>query len=90
MKYRAMDKLKCPICYAEVEERNFKETYVSPYNFLRFLKSSFEKVLNFSGFKYVEVYKLDCLFVEPFPYLEKKLFGNKEMDLVYIFRLKYE
>jgi 2-polyprenyl-3-methyl-5-hydroxy-6-metoxy-1,4-benzoquinol methylase len=27
-----MDKLKCPICYTEVEERNFKETYVSPYN----------------------------------------------------------
>jgi|GEM_PF-5159430 2-polyprenyl-3-methyl-5-hydroxy-6-metoxy-1,4-benzoquinol methylase len=27
-----MDKLKCPICYIEVEERNFKETYVSPYN----------------------------------------------------------
>jgi 2-polyprenyl-3-methyl-5-hydroxy-6-metoxy-1,4-benzoquinol methylase len=27
-----MDKIKCPICYTEVEERNFKETYVSPYN----------------------------------------------------------
>jgi len=27
-----MDKLKCPICYTEVEERNFKETYVSPYS----------------------------------------------------------
>jgi len=27
-----MDKVKCPICYTEVEERNFKETYVSPYN----------------------------------------------------------
>ncbi len=27
-----MDKVKCPICYAEVEERNFKENYVSPYN----------------------------------------------------------
>jgi hypothetical protein len=83
-----MDKLKCPICYAEVEERNFKETCVSPYNFLRFLKSSFEKALNFSGSKYVEVYKLDCLFIEPFPYLEKKLFGYKEMNLVYIFQAK--
>ncbi len=27
-----MDKVKCPICYTEVEEQNFKETYVSPYN----------------------------------------------------------
>jgi SAM-dependent methyltransferase len=27
-----MDKVKCPICYTEVEERKFKETYVSPYN----------------------------------------------------------
>ncbi|MFZ8861961.1 MAG: class I SAM-dependent methyltransferase [Thermocrinis sp.] len=27
-----MDKVKCPICYTEVEERDFKETYVSPYN----------------------------------------------------------
>ena len=27
-----MDKIKCPICYTEVEESNFKETYVSPYN----------------------------------------------------------
>ncbi len=61
-----------------------------PHHFLRFSKFPLEKVLNFSGFKYVEVYKLDCLFIEPFPYLEKKLFGNKEMDLVYIFRLKYE
>ena len=27
-----MDKVKCPICYIQVEERNFKETYVFPYN----------------------------------------------------------
>ncbi len=27
-----MDKVKCPICYTEVEKGNFKETYVSPYN----------------------------------------------------------
>jgi 2-polyprenyl-3-methyl-5-hydroxy-6-metoxy-1,4-benzoquinol methylase len=27
-----MDKVKCPMCYTEVEERSFKETYVSPYN----------------------------------------------------------
>ena len=133
-----MDKLKCPICYTEVEERNFKEAYVSPYNnqqhrcyeclncevlehqnkpreflemvkglleeggyisgsspnrerlfveidwkcnhgdypphhFLRFSKSS---LVNFSGFKYVEVYRLDFPFAKLFPYLEKKLFGN--------------
>jgi len=136
-----MYKLKCPICYTEVEERNFKETHVSPYNnqehkcyeclncevlehqnkpmeflemvkgflkeggyiagsvpnrerlfveifwkhfhgdhppnhFLRFSKSSLEKALNFSGFKDVEVYKLDFPFIQLFPYLEKKLFGN--------------
>jgi 2-polyprenyl-3-methyl-5-hydroxy-6-metoxy-1,4-benzoquinol methylase len=27
-----MEKVKCPVCYTEVEERNFKETYVSLYN----------------------------------------------------------
>jgi hypothetical protein len=27
-----VNRVKCPICYTEVEERNFKETYVSPYN----------------------------------------------------------
>ncbi len=27
-----MDKIKCPLCCTEVEERSFKETYVSPYN----------------------------------------------------------
>jgi len=27
-----MAKVKCPICYTEVEERNFKETYISSYN----------------------------------------------------------
>jgi len=47
-----------------------------PHHFLRFSKSSLEKALNFSGFKDVEVYKLDFPFMELFPYLEKKLFGN--------------
>jgi hypothetical protein len=47
-----------------------------PHHFLRFSKSSLEKALNFSGFKDVEVYKLDFPFIELFPYLEKKLFGN--------------
>jgi 7-cyano-7-deazaguanine synthase in queuosine biosynthesis len=27
-----MEKIKGPICHTEVGERNFKETYVSPYN----------------------------------------------------------
>jgi len=138
-----MDKLKRSICYTEVEERNFKETYVFPHknqeykcyeclncevleyqdklreflemvkgllreggyiagsvpnresmflkelyqeiypwidnpshHFLRFSKSSLEKALNFSGFKDIEVYKLDSSFIKLFPYLEKKLFGN--------------
>jgi len=47
-----------------------------PHHFLRFSKSSLEKALSFSGFKDVEVYKLDFPFIELFPYLEKKLFGN--------------
>ncbi len=47
-----------------------------PHHFLRFSKSSLEKALNFSGFKDIEVYKLDFPFIELFPYLEKKLFGN--------------
>jgi SAM-dependent methyltransferase len=47
-----------------------------PHHFLRFSKFSLEKALNFSGFKDVEVYKLDFPFIELFPYLEKKLFGN--------------
>jgi SAM-dependent methyltransferase len=47
-----------------------------PHHFLGFSKSSLEKALNFSGFKDVEVYKLDFPFIELFPYLEKKLFGN--------------
>jgi SAM-dependent methyltransferase len=47
-----------------------------PHHFLRFSKSSLKKALNFSGFKDVEVYKLDFPFIELFPYLEKKLFGN--------------
>jgi SAM-dependent methyltransferase len=136
-----VEKIKGLICHREVGERNFKETYVSPYNsqehkyyeclncevlehqdkpreflemvkgllkeggyiagsvpnrerlfvemywkyfhgdypphhFLRFSKSSLEKALNFSGFKDVEVYKLDFPFIELFPYLEKKLLGN--------------
>jgi len=47
-----------------------------PHHFLRFSKSSLEKALNFSGFKDIEVYKLDFPFIELFPYLEKKLFGS--------------
>ena len=46
--------------------------------FLRFSKSSLEKALNFAGFKDIEVYKLDFLFLELFPHLEKKLFGNSD------------
>jgi len=47
-----------------------------PHHFLRFSKSSLEKALNLAGFKDIEVYKLDFPFIELFPYLEKKLFGN--------------
>jgi SAM-dependent methyltransferase len=47
-----------------------------PHHFLRFSKSSLEKALNSAGFKNDEVYKLDFSFIELFPYIEKKLFGN--------------
>jgi hypothetical protein len=47
-----------------------------PHHFLRFSESSLEKALNLSGFKDVEVYKLDFTFIELFPLLEKKFFGN--------------
>jgi SAM-dependent methyltransferase len=47
-----------------------------PHHFLRFSKSSLEKVLHFSGFKDVEVYKLDFPFIAIFPYIEKKIFGD--------------
>jgi SAM-dependent methyltransferase len=47
-----------------------------PHHLLRFSKSSLGKALNFAGFKDIEVYKLDFPFIELFPYLEKKLFGN--------------
>jgi SAM-dependent methyltransferase len=47
-----------------------------PNHFLRFSKHSLEKSLNSVGFKDIKVYKLDFPFIELFPYLEKKLFGN--------------
>jgi len=47
-----------------------------PHHFLRFSKESLEKVLKLSGFSEVSVKKLDFLFKELFPYLEKKFFGN--------------
>ncbi len=55
-----------------------RDNYIDypPHHFLRFSKSSLEKALNFSGFKDIEVYKLDFPFIELFPFLEKKLFGN--------------
>jgi SAM-dependent methyltransferase len=55
-----------------------RDNYIDypPHHFLRFSKSSLEKTLNSYGFKHIEVYKLDFPFIELFPYLEKKLFGN--------------
>jgi hypothetical protein len=50
--------------------------WVAGFTLKRFSKSSLEKALNFSGFKDIEVYKLDSSFIKLFPYLEKKLFGN--------------
>jgi SAM-dependent methyltransferase len=47
-----------------------------PHHFFRFSKSSLEKALNFFGFKDIEVYKSDLLFMDLCFFLEKKLFGN--------------
>jgi 2-polyprenyl-3-methyl-5-hydroxy-6-metoxy-1,4-benzoquinol methylase len=61
--------------FAEIDWKYYHGDY-PPHHFLRFSKSSLEKALNFAGFKDIEVYKLDLLLVELFPYLEKKLFGD--------------
>ncbi|MFZ8832369.1 MAG: class I SAM-dependent methyltransferase [Thermodesulfobacteriaceae bacterium] len=61
--------------FAGMDWKYFHGDY-PPHHFLRFSKSSLEKALNFYGFRDVEVYKLDFPFIELFPYLEKKLFGN--------------
>jgi SAM-dependent methyltransferase len=47
-----------------------------PHHFLRFSESSLEKALNLSGFKDIEVYKLDFPFMVLGSCLEQKLFGN--------------
>jgi SAM-dependent methyltransferases len=61
--------------FAEIDWKYFRTDY-PPHHFLRFSKSSLEKALNFSGFKDVEVYKLDLSFPTLSAYLEKKFFGN--------------
>lgn len=61
--------------FVEMDWKYFHEDY-PPHHFLRFSKSSLEKALNLAGFKDIEVYKLDFPFIELFPHLEKKLFGN--------------
>jgi len=63
--------------FVEIDWEYFHGDY-PPHHFLRFSKSSLEKALAFSGFKEVEVYKLDFPFHKTFSYLEKKLFGNLE------------
>jgi len=61
--------------FAEITWKYFHGDY-PPHHFLRFSKPSLEKALNFAGFRDVEVYELDFPFIELFPYLEKKLFGD--------------
>ena len=61
--------------FVEIDWKYYDFDY-PPHHFLRFSKSSLEKALNFSGFKEVEVYKLDFPFIGPFPYLEKRLLGD--------------
>jgi 2-polyprenyl-3-methyl-5-hydroxy-6-metoxy-1,4-benzoquinol methylase len=62
--------------FVKVDWKDYFHWDYPPHHFLRFSKSSLEKALNFSGFKDVEVYKLDFPFIELFLYLEKKLFGD--------------
>jgi SAM-dependent methyltransferase len=62
--------------FVEMDWKDYFHWDYPPHHFLRFSKSSLEKALNFSGFKDVEVYKLDFPFIGLFPYLEKKLFGS--------------
>ena len=62
--------------FAEIDWKDRFHWDYPPHHFLRFSKPSLEKALNFAGFKDIEVYKLDLPFIELFPYLEKKLFGN--------------
>jgi hypothetical protein len=62
--------------FVEMDWKDYFHWDYPPNHFLRFSKPSLEKALNFSGFKDIEVYKLDFPFIKLFPYLEKKLFGN--------------
>jgi 2-polyprenyl-3-methyl-5-hydroxy-6-metoxy-1,4-benzoquinol methylase len=61
--------------FVEIDWKYFHGDH-PPHHFLRFSKSSLEKALNFSGFKDIEVYKLDFPFIGLSTHLEKKLFGN--------------
>jgi 2-polyprenyl-3-methyl-5-hydroxy-6-metoxy-1,4-benzoquinol methylase len=47
-----------------------------PHHFLRFSKFSLQKSLEINGFTQVEVFKTNYPFVEFFPFIEKKIFGN--------------
>ena len=62
--------------FVEIDWKNRFHWDYPPHHFLRFSKPSLEKALNFAGFRDVEVYELDFPFIELFPYLEKKLFGD--------------
>jgi len=62
--------------FHEMEWKYFHVDF-PPHHFLRFSKSSLEKTLQLSGFSDVVVYELDFPFREIFPYIEKKLFGNR-------------
>jgi 2-polyprenyl-3-methyl-5-hydroxy-6-metoxy-1,4-benzoquinol methylase len=62
--------------FVEIEWKDRFHGDYPPNHFLRFSRPSLEKALNLAGFKDIEVYKLDFPFIELFPYLEKKLFGN--------------
>ena len=62
--------------FVEIDWKNRFHLDYPPHHFLRFSKSSLEKALNFFGFKDIEVYKSDLLFMDLCFLLEKKLFGN--------------
>ena len=69
------------LLFVEIGWEYFNWDY-PPHHFLRFSKSSLEKALNFSGFKDVEVYKVDSPLTELCPYLEKKLCKGKAYILM--------
>ena len=61
--------------FADISWKYFHGDF-PPHHFLRFSDIALKNVLELSGFRAVEIYKLDFSFFDIPPYIEKKLFGN--------------